>query len=327
MKRPFALVVVLVGLSAAAPAQFFTETFSYPDGKTVPGWTTATGTWEIAAGRLRAPGAGWWYINKDGFKAVDSVLDGEFFLVTSSLQFGGLTSRHPGGTSATNLAMCKIQNNSTPGPATAFNRCYIYEQPGGAVFLDVPNPRPTSAFCRMITLDQNVWMLVDADKDGLFEMTVGPRVLVTVHGAGLVGMNCYGPCEMDNFKYYNVVLTADAGNPKPQPGSALQLNLRGGPSDRYQAASSFGRAGIPVGGGMSVPLAADALFFLSVSGALPSVFGNYSNLLDTGGNGFVKLVIANIPALVGVTVFTSFVTIDASGINGVSNEHAVTIVA
>jgi hypothetical protein len=322
-----ALPFLALLLASSLSAQFFTETFSYPSGPTVPGWTAASGTWEIKNGRLAATGSGWRYINKDGFSAKDCVLDGEFFLVTSSLQFGGLTVRHPGGNSTSSLVMCKIQNNSSPGPATAFNRCYIYEQPGSSVYMDVPLPRPTSVYCRMIMLDQNAWMLVDADKDGLFEMTVGPKVVNSIHSPGLVGMNSYGPCEMDNFKFYNAVITGDAGNPKPQPGNTLQFNLRGAPSTAYQAASSLGRSGIPVGSGRVVPLDADPLFFLSASGAVPQLFGNYAYVLDPTGNGFVRVGLPQIPALVGVTFFTAFVTYDASGITGISNDHQVTIVS
>lgn len=320
-------LVILILLGSSLSAQILVEPFNYPNGPNIPGWTTVNGSWSINNGRLSATGSGWRYINRTGLTAKDCVMDAEFFLITSATQFGGLTARHPGGSSTTNLVMCKIQNNSTPGPKTALNRCYIYEQPGGSVFKDIPNPRPTSAFCRMIILDKDTWMLIDADKDGIFEMTVGPKVLTSVFTSGLAGMNSYGPCEMDNFKFYNAVIINDPGNPTPRPGVALQFNLRGQPSFGYQAASSLGRTGIPIGSGRMIPLDADPLFFLSVSGAVPTLFANYSYVLDPGGNGFVKVVLPNIPALVGITIFTAFITFDSTGINGVSNDHQVTIVS
>jgi len=319
------MILILLGTSLSA--QVFVEPFNYPNGPNIPGWTTVNGSWAINNGRLYATGSGWRYINRTGLTAKDCVMDAEFFLITSALQFGGLTARHPGGSSTTNLVMCKIQNNSSPGPATAFNRCYIYERPGASVYKDVPIPRPTSVFCRMIILDKNAWMLVDADKNGIFEMVVGPKVLTSVFTSGLAGMNSYGPCEMDNFKFYNAVIINDSGNPTPRPGVALQFNLRGKPSHSYQAASSLGRTGIPIGSGRIIPLAADPLFFLSASGAAPAMFANYSYSLDPGGNGFVRIALPKLPALVGITFFTAFVTFDTSGINGISNDHQVTIVS
>lgn len=327
MKR-FALFsfALLILLGTALSAQFFTETFSYPNGTTIPGWATVNGTWQITNGRLTATGSGWRYINKSGTLTKDCVLDGEFFLIGSAIQFGGLTARHPGGTSTSSLVMCKIQNNSTPGPVTAFTRCYIYEQPGTSLYQDVPVPRPVSAYCRMIVADNSVWMLTDADKDGVFEMSTGPFTVATVTHAGLAGMNSYGACEMDNFKYYNAVVINDAANPKPQPGSALRFNLRGIPSSSYQAASSFGRSGIPIGGGVQIPLSADPLFFLSASNVLPAVFSNYAGLLDPSGSGSVGVKLPQAAALVGISIFTAIVTYDRFGINGVSNDHLVIIV-
>lgn len=325
MQRSIVLVIVLA-LAAAAGAQVYVETFSYPDGPTIPGWTAAAGTWAISNGRLVASGSGWRYINKDGITAKDCVMDGEFFLVTSTLQFGGLTGRHPGGTSTTNLVMCKIQNNSSPGPVTAFNRCYIYEQPGGSVYQDVPLPRPTTVFCRMILLDARAWMLVDADQNGTFEMTVGPYPLTSVLGTGLVGMNSYGPCEMDNFKFYNAVLVDATGNPAPQPGASLKFALRGRIGAAYQAASSLGRSGISIGSGRSIPLAVDSLFFLTLSRAAPTIFANYVGFLDINGDGTLQVNLPKASALVGVTFYTAFITFDPSGILQVSNDHQVAIV-
>ena len=319
------LVLVTLLLGTALGAQVLVETFTYPNGPTIPGWTGGPGSWSINNGRLTATGSGWRYITRDGLKAKDCVMDGEFFLIGSALQFGGLTARHPGGSTTTNLVMCKIQNNSSPGPVTAFNRGYVYEQPGGSVYTDVPLPRPTSCFCRMVILDTNAWMLVDADQDGIFEMTVGPRPLTSVLQAGLVGMNSYGACEMDNFKYYNAVIFDDPASPKPQPGASLKFVLRGKAGAGYQAASSFGRAGIPVGSGWSIPLTADPLFFLTVSGAVPALFSNYASFLDINGDGSVKVHLPGVPALVGITIFTAFVTYDPSGILEISNDHQVTI--
>jgi hypothetical protein len=324
--KNLAILLLLVLAATSLSAQVFVETFSYPNGPSVPGWTAASGTWAINNGRLYGSGSGWRYINKNGLTAKDCVMDGEYFLIGSATQFGGLTARHPGGSSTTNLVMCKVQNNSTPGPKTALNRCYIYEQPGGSVYKDIPNPRPTSAFARMIILDTNAWMLVDANKDGIFEMMVGPRALTSVHGSGLCGMNSYGACEMDNFKFYNAVILGASANPMPQPGASLKFDLRGTAALGYQAASSFGRAGIPIGGGKAVPLSGDPLFFLTVTNAIPVLFANYAGYLNTNGDGSVKVNLPNAPALVGITIFTAFVTFDRNGIQEISNDHQVTIV-
>ena len=57
--------------------------------------------------------------------------------------------------------------------------------------------------------------------------------------------------------------------------------------------------GIPVPPIGTVPLALDALFLLSTSGALPTVFTNFAGLLDAFGEATATLNFPAVPALAG----------------------------
>jgi len=95
----------------------------------------------------------------------------------------------------------------------------------------------------------------------------------------------------------------------------------------YQVGTSLGKGPIPIDT-RSLALSPDLLLFLSVAGVLPTVFQNYAGILDKSGQGTAKLAIPNIPALTGVVLYTSFVTLQASapsGISGISPEWLLTI--
>jgi hypothetical protein len=99
------------------------------------------------------------------------------------------------------------------------------------------------------------------------------------------------------------------------------------PSLPYQVASSWGNSGIPIDT-RTIPLAPDDLLFLSISGAVPTIFQDYVGLLDTKGTGGAKLNIPNIPQLKGIRVFTAFITLSPSapsGVSSISNSFLFTI--
>jgi hypothetical protein len=77
--------------------------------------------------------------------------------------------------------------------------------------------------------------------------------------------------------------------------------------------------GIPVPPIGTVPLAIDALFILSTSGALPAVFTNFAGLLDAFGEATATLNFPPVPALAGLPFSIAAVTYDMTGINWISN--------
>jgi len=312
-------------LSAWSSAQVYQDAFNYPNGASVPGWTVQNGAFQVINGRLAATsGTTWAYITKDGYNLNDCTIEGDFYFVGAGVQFAGLTSRHPGTPGDNNLVMCKIQNN---GAAADFDRCFVYERNYGAsVYADIPGGT-LQATCRLITLDGQAWMYTDADQNGTFELTIGPKPLGTVLGPGLVGMTGYQTSEMDNFKYYDAVLKDQPGS-TPRIGTTYTMQFR---ADRpagtiFVCAASFSAAfGIPIDSRF-LPLDFDPLFILSFSS--PGLL-NLIGTLDGNGDGFPNLVIPNLPYLVGTSFYVAGFTftpgIAPSDIGNISNNHRVTL--
>ena len=128
------------------------------------------------------------------------------------------------------------------------------------------------------------------------------------------------------------ITTADAlitlsGSGKP--GTTVNLDLTA-PTDAgkpYQVGSSLGTGPIPIGK-RQINLSPDNMLVASVGGHLPSVFVGYTGLLDAAGKAQAKLVIPNIPALIGVRLHSAFVTLDTaapSGIRSISNTFSFSI--
>ena len=103
----------------------------------------------------------------------------------------------------------------------------------------------------------------------------------------------------------------------PRIGSTVVLNLSTSQSAglAYQVASSFGNTGIPIGT-RTIPLAFDPLLMVSLFAPAP-VFLNYSGTLDPGGGGIALINLPNLPALVGVTIHSAFVSLDTTAPQGV----------
>jgi len=112
-------------------------------------------------------------------------------------------------------------------------------------------------------------------------------------------------------------------------GTSVGLGLTStiDPGMVYQVGSSFGSGPIPIDS-RKLYLSPDALLWLSVGGVLPGIFQNYAGLLDKSGKATANLNIPNIPALIGLKVYTSFATLNAarpSGISEISPMWSVTI--
>jgi hypothetical protein len=76
-----------------------------------------------------------------------------------------------------------------------------------------------------------------------------------------------------------------------------------------------------------VPLVADNLFFTTAANNLPSIFQNFTGVLDASGSAQATFHIPNIPALVSVAVYGAFVTAPGgpAGIRVISNPYTFTI--
>ena len=318
MRIPFLAAMLLTGI---VPAQQFADTFTYPDGPVPPGWTTRTGSWVVRNGRLAVTSSTTWaYLTRDGFQPVNSVLDAEcFYGTTSGVQFCGLTSRNQGQPADNMTVMCKIRDN---GAVADFDRAFIYERGSAAAstYADVV-PGTASAFCRLITLDNRAWMQVDANKDGVYEQTIGPHTLTVMTGTGFVGVNAYTYSEIDNFQYFDAVLMPDPTT-SPRIGTTYKVDLRAPVTTITPTLAflSFGNAGIPLGGNRALPITADAMFSfaLGLAGPLGLV-----RPTDATGAASYSIPLPNDPGLVGVALYLSAMTIDPAqpfSVGAISNE-------
>jgi len=325
--RRIVLFLLLAGLvGGAASAQIWMDAFNYPNGTNLGSWKELTGDWKATNNLAEAEVKfSWQYLvqpNRVYKDCVAQVLVMHNNGANHTLQFGGIALRCP--SSGTNV-MVKVQNNNYSVNQTKFDCIWLYEHPGGST--NSLNLTPfAKAQVRLIVLDQKAIAQVDSDLDGIWNYQV-TRTLTSAPQPGPVGIDGFGGVHVDDFILFDGVIVDKPGNPKPTPGSGLLFDLRGTPSKFYQAASSLGNTGIPLFDGRVIPLSADNLFLLSVTNVAPFIFANYSGLLDPSGNGFVKVNLPAIPALVGVTFYTAFVTYDATGVVNISNDHQVTIIS
>ncbi|MBK9129557.1 MAG: hypothetical protein IPM13_17490 [Phycisphaerales bacterium] len=310
-------------LTAPALGQIVRETFDYPDGPVVPGWTQQRGMWEVVDGRIASvSGATWAYITKDGLTARNCVIDGHFKAQGFGIQFGGLTTRHPGGDVDANLLMGKLQRN---GSATTFDRMFAYERPLalGEYFVDLRTPT-RQARVRMITLDSEFWLECDGNFDGVFEESLPRRPIAQVFGSGLVGMAGFANTTMDDFAFFDAVLVPQPGA-MARVGSTFALHLSTpSPGVTFLGLLSLGRDGIPLGE-RAVPLTLDEMLTTSLSSA--AALGLLGTT-DGAGGAYPGLRIPNVRSLIGLRVFAAAVTIDVTqpfAIKHISNEQFFTI--
>ncbi len=101
-----------------------------------------------------------------------------------------------------------------------------------------------------------------------------------------------------------------SGTPKNGQSIALVLDDPARPSVPYAVRCAFARApGIPLPGAGTVPLAPDALFFLS--GSLPGVFQAMDGVLDGSGTATATVAIPAASGLVGVRFWAGAIALTA----------------
>jgi len=150
--------------------------------------------------------------------------------------------------------------------------------------------------------------------------------IVVVQGKG--AYYCIDTGTVSRVEVY-VASASLVGSGSGAPGTTVAFTLAA-PADGglpYQMGSALGNGPIPVDT-RRLDLSPDALLGLSVSGALPAVFQNYSGRLDAQGQGQAALAIPNAPALKGLRIYTAFLTLLASapsGVSSISNSFLFTI--
>ena len=114
------------------------------------------------------------------------------------------------------------------------------------------------------------------------------------------------------------VRIAASGSPTPGGTVAFKLSSAQDLGLTYQCVSSFGNGPTPLGN-RTLPFDLDALFQLSTSAALPTIFVKYNGVLDQTGSANAALVIPQVAALKGLRIYTSFVTVKLSAPNGIQS--------
>ena len=168
-------------------------------------------------------------------------------------------------------------------------------------------------------------MLIDGDKDGVFEQTTGAKSLTAALGPGQVGCTITSSCQVDNFKYYDGVLAEKVGAP-PKIGTTYSLRFAtpAAPSTPWVAAFALKNTGVPLAG-RAIPLALDPLLDLTLGNAVAL---GLAGLVDASGDGNTAFPIPNDPALVGFAFFAGAFTIDVGmpfGIGVISQDLRVVI--
>jgi hypothetical protein len=128
---------------------------------------------------------------------------------------------------------------------------------------------------------------------------------------------------LHQFRIWTMASFGEVFTPGPTPVGAPFPVFFASPPDAgrsYLMAASFAtRPGIPVGS-RTIPLRADALFGLSRT--LPSMFTNFTGVLDPRGQAVATIRTPNAPALKGVSFYVAGVVLDPAspfGIVRISN--------
>lgn len=135
-------------------------------------------------------------------------------------------------------------------------------------------------------------------------------------------------CCNDAFvtKIAQTFLTA-RGAPRPGNTVAFDLIASRSAGRAYRMGSSLGRGPIRIDT-RTLDLAVDPLLDATVNGTLPSLFIGYRGTIGSNGRANAQLQIPANPLLVGLTIYTAFVTLDVaapSGILDISDTWILTI--
>ena len=135
-----------------------------------------------------------------------------------------------------------------------------------------------------------------------------------------------GRCEAYVAKIASTTLQ---GSGASGPGTTVTLTLTATDDVglAYLVGSSLGPGPFPLGN-RQVGLSPDDLLVVSVNGYWPGVFSGYQGLIGTNGQAKASINIPNIPALIGLRIYSAFMTLSPSeplGIKSISETFSFTI--
>jgi len=310
-----------LSFSFSLHAQQFIEKFDGKSSGPPKGWTVQSGSWSLFQGHLVTEGAEEWaFITKNGLQPENCVIDLEVFYYDSGLQFAGGTVRY---LNTKKFLFGKVQENTIA--SKDFDRAFIVERGGiqKSKWADMKKKVATSCMLRFIVAGKSSWLKLDFDKDGIFDQVL-QRPVSTLFGKGLVGVGVWGFSEVDNFKFYNLVLQPASQRTQPRIGRTYEMNLW---TDHpktipWLMALSAKNRGFALGT-RRIPINLDGLFYLSIQA---SGFLGFRGTTNSQGFSRIRMKVPNLTALIGKTFFAAVVSLDLKkpfGVEGISNDLAL----
>jgi hypothetical protein len=116
----------------------------------------------------------------------------------------------------------------------------------------------------------------------------------------------------------NTTTILGSGNARPGNTITFTLNAPGDAGLPYQVGTSLGMGPIPIDTRL-LGLSLDSVLQTSVTGVLPTIFQDYAGVLDAQGQGTAKLNLPNLSALVGVRLYSAFLTLKVGAPSNVSS--------
>ena len=323
--------LIAIGLTAACgislSAQTWMDGFDYPAGPVLGTWTQYRSPW-IATGSAAQADArsNYQYCLQEKRVFRDCAVQCEVICRGASVQLGGVVLRcndPNGGIYGADMLLAKVQGSGSG----FFTSVWFFEVTvnGTSYLKELSKLKPfTRAMVRMLAVDDRITVQVDAGSDGTWDHEFD-RTLRNPPKSGPVGFVGYNGVLIDNFALFDAIAYTNRGGSQPQPGKSVFIEMKGVPNGAYVAASALDNPGIPLGPASAIPLAPDGLFFISLQGLAPTVFQDFYGRLSAAGAGRLTVTIPPLPALIGVTFFTAFVNLDATGVTAISNDHRITI--
>ncbi len=324
----FAFGVLL--LSQTVVAQDLFDTFTYPAGTTIPGYTEQRGNWTSTGTSVQGQyGVTFQELVNNGVSDANCCVEvtAIYDTATPGLQYAGPIARYTGAGAAASYFMVKVQDNGSP--YTGFDRYYVYyASAGGFPSVGIASqalPVPTTmARVRLqvkeVPTGVLVEMFIDTNMDGIWDHTGSAITTLGVGTQGGVGATVYQSSLVDDLRYFGSTLTSVGA---PAIGTSIALQGAGHPNYVYVGAMSLGHGGIYVPGGDIVPLDADPVFFLSLD--FPLVFQNFLGITAGDGTFAMTLNIPPDPSIIGLSLFAASVMWNGVQVDEVSPDVQVTI--
>jgi len=329
MTLPARFLLLAFLVAAPAAAQQFEDRFKFPSGTTIPGYVEQRGDWRATGSAVQGQALP---IVQELTHAVhtdrDACLDAVpliNFARAAQATIGPIL-RYSGPAGAPTYFALRL-HDSVP-PFNGFDSWSLdwydganFNQLAGAAI----TPPITGAVVRLQVLDEGtnrrVQAWLDTNFDAAWDISVDVPTLFGAGSTGGIGLNANGDPIVQQIAWFNATLYA---LDRPVIGTTVRLQGRTQPGLVYQGACSLNSGNISLGGGRNLPLAADDLFFLSLS--TPAIFQDFAGGAGANGDFTMRLNLPAIQALVGLRIRAAALTYNAGGVQEITPDVQIAIV-